>query len=94
MSKSNGMSTINNNLEQNLESASLVYPDSDQSHALKYNCNWASEASPTLGCSIEISHDIYVSWFVYLPYVKMRRQKYVAKHAHAQTQFWAVKTDQ
>ena len=23
--------------------------------------NWASEASPTLGCSIEISHDIYVS---------------------------------
>ena len=24
-------------------------------------CNWASEASPTLGCSIEISHDIYMS---------------------------------
>ena len=23
--------------------------------------NWASEASPTLGCSIEISHDIYMS---------------------------------
>ena len=23
--------------------------------------NWASEASPTLGCSIEISRDIYVS---------------------------------
>ena len=22
-------------------------------------CNWASEASPTLGCSIEISRDIY-----------------------------------
>ena len=22
-------------------------------------CNWASEASPTLGCSIEISCDIY-----------------------------------
>ena len=24
-------------------------------------CNWASEASPTLGCSIEISRDIYMS---------------------------------
>ena len=23
--------------------------------------NWASEASPTLGCSIEISRDIYMS---------------------------------
>ena len=22
--------------------------------------NWASEASPTQGCSIEISHDIYI----------------------------------
>ena len=28
--------------------------------------NWASEASPTLGCSIEISRDIYMSvcWYV------------------------------
>ena len=25
-----------------------------------YKNNWASEASPTLGCSIEISRDIYV----------------------------------
>ena len=25
-----------------------------------HNNNWASEASPTLGCSIEISHDIYI----------------------------------
>ena len=25
------------------------------------NCNWESEVSPTLGCSIEISRDIYVS---------------------------------
>ena len=24
-------------------------------------CNWASEASPTLGCSIEISRDISLS---------------------------------
>ena len=23
-------------------------------------CNWGSEASPTLGCSIEISRDIYM----------------------------------
>ena len=26
--------------------------------ARPWNCNWASEASPTLGCSIEISRDI------------------------------------
>ena len=25
--------------------------------------NWASEASPTLGCSIEISRDILEKWF-------------------------------
>ena len=25
----------------------------------KYTTYWVSEASPTLGCSIEISHDIY-----------------------------------
>ena len=36
--------------------------------------NWASEASPTLGCSIEISRDIYiicryVCRFVYKKYV-------------------------
>ena len=28
--------------------------------------NWASEASPTLGCSIEISRDIYM-FITYLP---------------------------
>ena len=28
------------------------------------SCNWASEASPTLGCSIEISRDILVDLFV------------------------------
>ena len=27
-------------------------------------CNWVSEASPTLGCSIEISRDIYI--YVYM----------------------------
>ena len=40
--------------------------------------NWASEASPTLGCSIEISRDIYVSvcmsW-----YAEVRRRNYVAQ---------------
>ena len=25
---------------------------------------WASEASPTLGCSIEISRDIYIPYFL------------------------------
>ena len=31
-------------------------------------CNWASEASPTLGCSIEISRDICCR---YVSYVKL-----------------------
>ena len=26
-------------------------------------CYWASEASPTLGCSIEISRDIYIAYY-------------------------------
>ena len=32
----------------------------------QYGCdsNWASEASPTLGCSIEISRDIYIYIYV------------------------------
>ena len=34
------------------------------------SCYWASEASPTLGCSIEISRDIYI--YVCLSYVKSR----------------------
>ena len=36
-------------------------------------CYWASEASPTLGCSIEIS----VCQYVCLSCPKMRRQNYV-----------------
>ena len=54
--------------------------------------NWASEASPTLECSIKISRDIYI--VMCLSWSKMRTQNYVAKHAHAQGQFGAVKTDQ
>ena len=50
-------------------------------------CNWASEASPTLGCSIEISGDIYM-------YVGMSVVCQIncvggitwTKHAHAQSQ--------
>ena len=58
------------------------------------NCNygspiWASEASPTLGCSIEISRDIYMSVCLSCP--KMRRRNYVK--ANAQSQIWAVKID-
>ena len=62
---------------------------------------WASEASHTLGCSIEISRDIYI--YVCLSYVKSReitwnhvksREITWIKHAHAQSQYWAVKSDQ
>ena len=53
---------------------------------------WASEASPTLKCSIEISHDIYVSVGRYV----CRVPKCVGgiTCVHAQSQFRAVKTDQ
>ena len=37
--------------------------------------NWASEASPTQGCSIEILRDIIMS--VCLSCTKMRRRNYV-----------------
>ena len=58
-------------------------------------CYWASEASPTLGCSIETSRDIlyiYVGLYVHhMP--KCVGRITLPKHAHAQSQFWAVKTD-
>ena len=50
-----------------------------------YTCIWASEVSPTMGCSIEISHDIYmyiyyVCRFVYgKPIQKIRGCNYVAQ---------------
>ena len=43
---------------------SMQIDDQDQWSALKYN--WASEASPTLGCSIEISRDIYICIYIYI----------------------------
>ena len=55
---------------------------------------YITQLSPTLGCSPEISRDIYVSAGRYV----RRVQKCVGgitwpKHAHAQSQIWAVKTD-
>ena len=62
--------------------------------------NYASEASPTLGCSIEISWDIvcvYVglSMFVWETHTKLCMPKCVggitwSKHMHAQSQFWEI----
>ena len=42
---------------------------------------WASEASPTLGCSIEISRDIcmYICIYVCLSWSKKRRRNYVGQ---------------
>ena len=40
---------------------------------------WASEASPTLGCSIEISHGMSVGMYVCLSWSKKRRRKYVGQ---------------
>ena len=62
------------------------------------SCNWASEASPTLGCSIEISRDIYMlsachmSYVVCLSYVKLTAQVELrVAHAHAQSLFfWRI----
>ena len=41
---------------------SLERKELSRIRSVLYNevCNWASEASPTLGCSIEISRDIYM----------------------------------
>ena len=66
-----------------------------QAEHLQILHNWASEASPTLGCSIEISRDIYM--YVYM--CVCRGPKSVggitwAKRVHAQSQYWAVKSDQ
>ena len=61
--------------------------------AIQHVINWASEASPTLGCSIEISRDIYVLVGRYICRVpKCLGGITWPKHAHAQGQFWAVKT--
>ena len=53
--------------------------------------NWASEASPTLGCSIEISRDI--CRYVCRSWSKSVGGNTWAKRAHAQSQYWAVKSD-
>ena len=58
-------------------------------HFFRTSHNWASEASPTLGCSIEISRDTYIYICVCLSWAKMRTHNYVAKHAHAQSKFGA-----
>ena len=50
---------------------------------------WASEASPTLGCSIEIPRDIYICRYV----CHVLKCVGGITYAHAQSQFWAVKTD-
>ena len=55
-----------------------------------YMYYWASEASPTLGCSIEISRDIYIYVVGMSEYVKLTAELRVA-HAHAQSLFLAVK---
>ena len=68
-------------------------------YSVKKNYNiflhyWASKASPKLGCSIEISRDIYVSvgMSVVSKMSKMRKRDNMA-HAHAQSHFWTVKID-
>ena len=38
-----------------------------------FNSNWVSEASPTLGCSIEISRDIYIREYGSTLYVGLAR---------------------
>ena len=51
--------------------------------------NWASEASPTLGCSIEISRDIYIYICRYVCRVLICVGG--IKYAHAQSQFLGSK---
>ena len=65
-----------------------------------YALYWASEARPTLGCSVEILRDIYR--YVGLSMGNHTKSTYVKKcvgeitwpkHAHAQSLFWEVKTE-
>ena len=58
------------------------------------NINWASEARPTLGCSIEISCDIYIICACVLRGPKSIGGSTWAKRAHTQSQYCAVKSDQ
>ena len=44
-----------------------------------FSSNWESEASPTLGCSIEISRDIYIYMSVCLSWSKKSRRSYVGQ---------------
>ena len=53
---SNIFSSTNNQRRVEIQSTSEMTP-----FFTMIKCNWASEVSPTLGCSIEISRDIYVS---------------------------------
>ena len=55
--------------------------------------DWASEASPTLGCSIEISRGMSVGMYVCRGPKSVGENTW-AKRAHAQSQYWAVKSDQ
>ena len=48
-----------------------------QLHTENIDVNWASEASPTLGCSIKISRDL--CRYVCLSWSKKRRRKYVGQ---------------
>ena len=56
--------------------------------------NWASEASPTLGCSIEISRGMSVVCMYVCRGPKSVGGNTWAKLAHAQSQYCAVKSDQ
>ena len=52
---------------------------------------WASEASPTLGCSIEISRDIYM--YIYVGMSVVCQINCVSGITWMLSHFWAEKTD-
>ena len=53
-----------------------------------HGINWASEASPTQGCSIEISHDIYMLSVCFVCQINCVGRITWTKHAHAQSIFF------
>ena len=70
----------------------LALETEEERRAKKRNeFNWASEASPTLGCSIDISRDIYIYMYVCMSsivygktiqkksYAKMRGRNYIVQ---------------
>ena len=60
-SQSTCLCTINAYIHSKVKVHSVIADPITHTNVMRDTSNWASEASPTLGCSIEISRDIIIS---------------------------------